>query len=113
MGKTYRMLAEAQMLRQQGVDIVIGYFEPHGRVETIAQTAGFEVIPRRTVQYAGSTFEEMDADAIVRRKPQVALVDEFAHTNVPGSEHLKRWQDVGALLDAGIDVYTTINIQHL
>jgi two-component system, OmpR family, sensor histidine kinase KdpD len=112
-GKTYRMLEEAQALRQQGVDIVIGYFEPHGRRETIAKTEGLEVIPRRTVNYGGCTFEEMDTDAILRRKPKVAVVDEFAHTNVPGSERLKRWQDVSTLLDAGIDVLTTMNIQHL
>jgi two-component system sensor histidine kinase KdpD len=112
-GKTYRMLEEAQELRRQGVDIVIGYFEPHGRLETIAKTEGFEVVPRRKVTYAGSQFEEMDTDAILLRKPQVAIVDEFAHTNVPGSERVKRWQDVHALLDAGIDVLTTMNVQHL
>jgi two-component system sensor histidine kinase KdpD len=112
-GKTYRMLQEAQALRQQGADIVIGYFEPHGRRETIAKTEGLETIPRRTVVYGGAQFEEMDTDAILRRKPRIAVVDEFAHTNVPGSERLKRWQDVQALLDAGIDVLTTMNIQHL
>jgi two-component system, OmpR family, sensor histidine kinase KdpD len=112
-GKTYRMLEEAQEMRRRGTDIVIGYFEPHGRRETIAKTEGLEVIPRRTVTYGGGKFEEMDCDAILRRKPQVAIVDEFAHTNVPGSERLKRWQDVHALLDAGIDVLTTMNIQHL
>jgi two-component system, OmpR family, sensor histidine kinase KdpD len=112
-GKTYRMLEEAQELRRQGVDIVIGYFEPHGRRETIAKTEGLEVIPRRTIAYGGSTFEEMDTAAILRRKPQVAIVDEFAHTNVPGSERVKRWEDVHVLLDAGIDVLTTMNIQHL
>ena len=112
-GKTYRMLDEAQALRQKGADVVIGYFEPHGRKETIAKIEGLEVIPRRKVSYAGTTFEEMDTDAILRRKPQVAVVDEFAHTNVPGCERLKRWQDVKALLDAGIDVLTTVNVQHL
>jgi two-component system sensor histidine kinase KdpD len=112
-GKTYRMLEEAQTARQQGVDIVIGYFEPHGRRETIAKTEGLEVIPRRTMYYGGSKFEEMDTDAILRRKPQVAIVDEFAHTNVPGCDRLKRWQEVHALLDAGIDVFTTMNVQHL
>jgi len=112
-GKTYRMLEEAQALRQQGVDIVIGYFEPHGRRETIAKTEGLEVIPRRIVNYGGSKFEEMDTDAILRRQPKVAIVDEFAHTNVPGSKRVKRWQDVHALLDAGIDVLTTMNVQHL
>jgi two-component system sensor histidine kinase KdpD len=112
-GKTYRMLEEAQLLRQKGVDVVIGYFEPHGRKETIAQTEGLEIIPRRILTYAGSQFEEMDTDAILRRKPTVAVVDEFAHTNVPGSERLKRWQDVDVLLDAGIEVLTTLNVQHL
>ena len=112
-GKTYRMLEEAQELKRQGVDIVIGYFEPHGRKETIAMTEGLEVVPRRAIQYNNAAFEEMDTDAILRRKPAVALVDEFAHTNVPGSERVKRWQDVHALLDAGIDVIATMNVQHL
>jgi two-component system sensor histidine kinase KdpD len=112
-GKTYRMLSEAQDLRRQGVDIVIGYFEPHGRKETIALTEGLETIPRRVIAYGGSNFEEMDTDAVLRRKPAVALVDEFAHTNVPGCDRVKRWQDVRILLDAGIDVLTTMNVQHL
>jgi two-component system sensor histidine kinase KdpD len=107
------MLEEAQELRQKGVDVVIGYFEPHGRQETIAKIGGLELIPRRVIPYAGSRFEEMDIDAILRRNPAAAIVDEFAHTNVPGSERLKRWQDVHALLDAGIDVLTTMNVQHL
>ncbi|HTX37824.1 MAG TPA: sensor histidine kinase KdpD [Bryobacteraceae bacterium] len=112
-GKTYRMLIEAQDLKRQGVDIVIGYFEPHGRKETIALTEGLETIPRRMVLYNGARFEEMDTDAILRRHPAVAVVDEFAHTNVPGSPRLKRWQDVQVLLDASIDVLTTVNVQHL
>jgi two-component system, OmpR family, sensor histidine kinase KdpD len=112
-GKTYRMLEEAQCLRQKGVDVVIGYFEPHGRKETIAKTEGIETVPRRKVAYANTTFEEMDTDAILHRRPQVALVDEFAHTNAPGSERAKRWLDVDALRDAGIDVLTTLNVQHL
>jgi two-component system sensor histidine kinase KdpD len=112
-GKTYRMLDEAQALKRGGVDVVIGYFEPHGRKETIDKTEGLEIIPRRVLTYAGSEFEEMDTDAILRRHPAVALVDEFAHTNVPGSERVKRWQDVQVLLDAGIDVLTTMNVQHL
>jgi two-component system sensor histidine kinase KdpD len=112
-GKTYRMLDEAQALCQKGVDVVIGYFEPHGRKETIAKTEGMEIVPRRKVAYAHTAFEEMDTDAILRRKPQVVIVDEFAHTNVPGAERLKRWEDVDALLDAGIDVLTTLNVQHL
>jgi two-component system, OmpR family, sensor histidine kinase KdpD len=112
-GKTYRMLVEAQELKRQGVDIVIGYFEPHGRRETMALVDGMEIIPRRILSYAGSDFEEMDTEAILRRKPAVAVVDEFAHTNVPGCERVKRWQDVRVLLDAGIDVLTTMNVQHL
>lgn len=112
-GKTYRMLEEAQELRQKGVDIVIGYFEPHGRKETIAKTEGLEVVPRRILIYNGSPFEEMDTGAVLRRKPAVALVDEFAHTNVPGAERVKRWQDVQAIQEAGIDVLTTMNVQHL
>ena len=112
-GKTYRMLLEAQALKEKGVDIVIAYFEPHGRTETIALTDVFETVPRRTIAYAGSQFEEMDLAAVLRRHPQVAVVDEFAHTNVPGSGNVKRWQDAGALLDAGIDVLTTMNVQHL
>jgi len=112
-GKTYRMLEEAQEMRRNGADLVIGYFEPHGRQETIAKTEGLEIVPRRVMAYSGTTFEEMDTDAVLRRKPQVAVVDEFAHTNVPGSERLKRWQDVYVLLEAGIDVLTTMNVQHL
>jgi two-component system sensor histidine kinase KdpD len=112
-GKTYRMLEEAQEMRQKGVDIVIAYFEPHGRKETIAKTEGFEMVPRRVLEYAGSQFEEMDTEAVLRRKPAVAVVDEFAHTNVPGCERVKRWQDVDVILNAGIDVLTTMNVQHL
>jgi len=112
-GKTYRMLEEAQALKGEGVDLVVGYFEPHGRQETIAKIEGLEIIPRRALTYAGSQFQEMDTEAILRRKPAVALVDEFAHTNVPGSERVKRWQDVKALQEAGIDVITTMNVQHL
>jgi two-component system sensor histidine kinase KdpD len=112
-GKTFRMLEEAQAMRQQGVDIVIGYFEPHGRKETIAKTEGLESVPRKIIEYAGTQFEEMDTEAILRRKPECAIVDEFAHTNVPGSERAKRWQDVMVLQEAGIDVLTTMNVQHL
>ncbi|MFN7995985.1 MAG: histidine kinase [Bryobacteraceae bacterium] len=112
-GKTYQMLDEAQELRRKGVDIVIGYFEPHGRQDTIAKTQSLEAIARRKVEYRGAVFEEMDTGAILRRKPAICLVDEFAHTNVPGSERLKRWEDVQVLLDAGIDVFTTVNVQHL
>jgi len=112
-GKTYQMLEEAQEAKRHGIDVVIGYFEPHGRKDTIAKTEGLEVIPRRKIDYRGGLFEEMDTDAIVRRRPQLCVVDEFPHTNVPGSERLKRWQDVQVLLDSGIDVLTTMNIQHL
>src|SRR5215471_3568357 len=112
-GKTYKMLEEAQQLRASGVDVVAGYFEPHGRQETIAKTEGLEIIPRQSIEYRGSVFEEMDTNAILTRRPRVCLVDEFPHTNVPGSEHLKRWEDVELLLAAGIDVLTTMNIQHL
>src|SRR5258705_1363120 len=112
-GKTYTMLEEAQELKAAGRDVVIGYFEPHGRQETIAKTEGLELIPRKTVDYRGSIFEEMDTDAILARRPEVCLVDEFPHTNVPASDRAKRWEDVRALLDAGIDVLTTMNIQHL
>jgi two-component system sensor histidine kinase KdpD len=112
-GKTYQMLDEAQELRRKGVDVVVGYFEPHGRQDTIAKTAGLEFIPRKKIEYRGTVFEEMDVDAIVQRHPTVCLVDEFAHTNVPGSPRLKRWEDVQVLLQAGIDVFTTLNVQHL
>src|SRR5260370_3504203 len=112
-GKTYRMLDEAQTLRAQGVDVVVAYFETHRRKETIAKADGLEFVPRRVLSYAGSQFEEMDTEAVLRRKPAVAVVDEFAHSNVPGSKNAKRWQDVHELLDAGIDVLTNMNVQHL
>ena len=112
-GKTYKMLEEAQELKAAGVDIVIGYFEPHGRQDTIAKIEGLEIVPRQKVQYRDSLFEEMDTGAILARHPQVCVVDEFPHTNVPGSERAKRWEDVEVLLADGIDVLTTMNIQHL
>jgi two-component system sensor histidine kinase KdpD len=112
-GKTYRMLEEAQDLKKRGVDIVVGYFESHGRKDTIAKTEGLELISRKRMEYRGSTFEEMDTEAILKRAPAVCAVDEFPHTNVPGSERTKRWEDVMTLLDAGIDVVTTMNLQHL
>jgi two-component system sensor histidine kinase KdpD len=112
-GKTYKMLEEAQELRTKGIDVVIGYFEPHGRADTIAKTEGLETVPRRKVDYRGAEFEEMDTDAILARHPQVALVDEFPHTNVPGSERAKRWEDVQVLLESGMEVLTTMNVQHL
>ena len=112
-GKTYKMLEEAQELKAQGIDVVIGYFESHGRADTIARAEGIEIVPRKRIDYRGSQFEEMDTDAIVARHPRVCVVDEFPHTNVPGSDRAKRWEDVEVLLDAGIDVLTTMNIQHL
>lgn len=112
-GKTYKMLEEAQALKSQGVDIVIGYFEPHARQDTIAKTEGLEILPRKKIDYRGSIFEEMDTNAILTRHPRVCVVDEYPHTNVPGSDRVKRWEDVERMLDAGIDVMTTMNIQHL
>jgi two-component system sensor histidine kinase KdpD len=112
-GKTFKMLEEGQQLARSGRDVVIGYFEPHGRKDTIAKTEGLETIPRRVLEYRGRTFEEMDAEAIVARRPEICLVDEFPHTNVPGSTRAKRWEDVMVLLQSGIDVITTMNIQHL
>src|SRR5580700_9965509 len=93
-GKTYQTLEEAQLLKKDGIDVVIGYFEPHGRKDTIAKTEGLETVPRRILEHRGTRFEEMDTPAIIRRHPTVCVVDEFAHTNVPGVEHLKRWEDV-------------------
>ncbi|MBV8845490.1 MAG: histidine kinase [Bryobacterales bacterium] len=112
-GKTYSMLEEGHVLKAQGVDVVIGYFEPHGRKDTIAKSEGLEIVPRKEVDYRGSVFEEMDTAAIVARHPQVCLVDEFPHTNIPGCNREKRWQDVQVLLEEGVDVLTTMNIQHL
>jgi two-component system sensor histidine kinase KdpD len=112
-GKTYKMLEEAQERKSAGVDVVVGYFEPHNRKETIAKTEGLELIPRKKVDYRGSLFEEMDTDAVLARRPQLCVVDEFPHTNIPGSDRAKRWEDVQVLLDNGIHVLTTMNIQHL
>src|SRR6185369_13678241 len=112
-GKTYQMLEEAQDLKAKGIDVVIGYFEPHNRQETMARAEGLELVPRKKVAYRDAVFEEMDTEAVLARRPQVAVVDEFPHTNVPGSERAKRWEDVQVLLDAGISVLTTMNIQHL
>jgi len=112
-GKTYQMLTDAHELVKRGVDVVIGYLEPHGRKDTIAQAQGLELIPRCKLEYRGSVFEEMNMQAILDRHPEVCVVDELAHTNVPGCSHLKRWESVLELLEAGIDVMTTINIQHL
>ncbi|MDE3052706.1 MAG: universal stress protein [Gemmatimonadota bacterium] len=112
-GKTYRMLGEARELRARDVDVVIGFVETHGREETSAQVGDLEVIPRRTIEYRGVALEEMDPDAIVARDPEVTIVDELAHTNVPGSARAKRWEDVIWLLDHGISVISAVNVQHL
>jgi two-component system, OmpR family, sensor histidine kinase KdpD len=112
-GKTVRMLQEGHRLRAEGRDVVVGYFEPHGRLYTTEQLGNLEVITTRAVEYRGVTLREMDVDATLARKPEVALVDELAHTNAPGSPRRKRWEDVEVLLDAGIHVITTVNVQHI
>ena len=112
-GKTYEMLQEAHALRARGLDVVVGFVETYGRRDTDAQLKNLEVIPRRKIEYRGVTMEEMDVDAIIRRAPQVCVVDELAHSNVPGSGHAKRYEDVLQILDAGIHVMTAVNIQHL
>ncbi|QBD77861.1 sensor histidine kinase KdpD [Ktedonosporobacter rubrisoli] len=112
-GKTYAMLNEGHRRKERGRDVVVGYVETHARPQTMAQLRDLEVIPRKQVIYRGVTFEEMDTEAILARHPQVVLVDELAHTNVPGSRHIKRYQDVEELLAAGINIVTTLNIQHL
>jgi len=112
-GKTYAMLAEGQRRRARGTDVAAGLIETHGRRLTAAMAEGLEIVPRRTINYRGATFTEMDLGAVLARHPQIALVDELAHTNVPGGRNAKRWQDVDELLEAGIDVITTLNIQHL
>lgn len=112
-GKTYAMLREAHRLRDEGRDVVIGFVETHGRAETAAQVADLEVIPRRTIDYRGVRIEEMDTEAILARRPAIAIVDELAHTNAPGSPREKRWQDVELLRDAGIDIIAALNVQHI
>ncbi len=111
-GKTYQMLEDALLLKKQGVDVAVGLVETHGRAETAERIGDLEVIPRRKLSYKGKELEEMDLPAILARKPEVVLVDELAHTNVPGAENVKRYQDVEDLLDAGISVITAVNIQH-
>ena len=111
-GKTFKMLEEGQRRRQRGTDVVIGYVETHDRPRTAALVEGLEVVSRAKISYRGSVFEEMDLDAVLARRPAVVLVDELAHTNVPGSHNPKRWQDVEAILSAGIEVITTVNVQH-
>ncbi len=112
-GKTWRMLDEGRRLRAGGEDVVVGYVEVHGRAETAAQLGDLEIVPRRRIDYLGKSLEEMDLDAVIARRPDIALVDELAHTNVPGSRNPKRWMDIEELRAAGIDVITTINIQHI
>ncbi|MFI7418614.1 ATP-binding protein [Nonomuraea sp. NPDC049684] len=112
-GKTYAMLGEGRRARERGRDVVVGLVETHGRPRTAELLEGLEIIPRRTVVHRGATFTELDVDAVIARRPKVALIDELAHTNVPGSKNVKRWQDVDEILDAGIDVISTVNIQHL
>ncbi len=112
-GKTFRMLQEGRLALAEGRDVVIGYLEPHDRADTIAQAQGLEVVPRRRVTYRETSLDEMDVEGIVKRLPDLALIDELAHTNAPGSEHAKRHEDVDEILDSGIDVYSTVNVQHL
>lgn len=112
-GKTYSMLYSAQKLKEQNVDVVVGYAETHGRQETIALLNGLEILPIKFVEYKGTQLKEFDVDAALKRKPALILVDELAHTNAPGSRHIKRWQDVQELLEAGIDVFSTLNVQHV
>src|SRR4029077_18846647 len=112
-GKTYAMLTAARAQRLQGVDVVIGIIETHGRAETAALLEGLDVVPLRALLHRERTLQEFDLDAALARHPALILVDELAHSNVPGSRHAKRWQDIHELLDSGIDVYTTVNVQHI
>src|SRR4030088_980309 len=112
-GKTYEMLQSAHAKRKSGIDVVVGVVETHGRAETQALLEGLEVVPRRKFEYRDQALEEMDLDALIARRPKIALVDELAHTNAPGSRHPKRYLDVEELLNRGIDVYTAVNIQHI
>jgi two-component system sensor histidine kinase KdpD len=112
-GKTYRMLQDGRAESESGRDTVVGYLEPHGRAETVAQAEGLEIVPRRELVYRGRTFEEMDLVAILARAPELCLIDELAHSNAPGAEHEKRYEDVQDILAAGIDVFSTVNVQHL
>ena len=112
-GKTYQMLEDAHELRRQGLDVVIAFIEPHGRADTLARIGDLEQVPLREIEYRGVTLKEIDVAAVIARHPQIAVVDELAHTNAPGSDHEKRYEDVLALLDAGIGVITAVNIQHI
>jgi two-component system sensor histidine kinase KdpD len=112
-GKTFRMLQEGRAEAENGRDVVIGYLEPHGRAETLAQAEGLEIVPRRHLDYRGTPLEEMDLPAVLKRAPELCLIDELAHTNAPGVEHEKRYEDVRDVMEAGIDVFSTVNVQHL
>jgi two-component system sensor histidine kinase KdpD len=112
-GKTYQMLQEGHRLKNEGIDVVIGLLETHGRADIARLAEGLEVVPRRTQEYHGIAIEEMNAEAIIARKPQLALIDELAHTNIPGSRNAKRYEDVQDILAAGIHVISTLNVQHL
>lgn len=112
-GKTFQMLEDAHAAAKRGVDLVVAYFEPHARRDTISQVEGLDVVPHHKLDYRGRTFEEMDTDTVLQRRPRIALVDELAHTNIPGSQRAKRWEDVQVLLDAEIEVWTTMNVQHI
>jgi two-component system sensor histidine kinase KdpD len=112
-GKTFQMLADGRAAAERGVDVVVAYFQPHARPDTIEQAQSLEMVSHRKIEYRGKTFEEMDTEAALRRRPRIALVDELAHTNIPGSVRTKRWEDVEVLLDAGIEVWTTMNVQHI
>jgi two-component system sensor histidine kinase KdpD len=112
-GKTYRMINEAHDLRSRDTDVVIGFVETHNRVDTEAQLRDMEIVPRLRIEYRGVVLEEMDVDAVIARRPQVAVVDELAHSNVPGARHRKRWEDVMQLLDEGINVISAVNVQHV
>src|SRR5512147_2021155 len=112
-GKTYRMLQVARDLVAEGVDVVVGAVETHGRYDTAGLALGLEVLPRRSLPHRGRVLEEFDLDAALARRPRILLLDELAHTNAPGSRHAKRWLDVLELLEAGVEVYTTLNVQHV
>src|SRR5579872_5064858 len=112
-GKTFEMLSQGARRRAEGADVVVGVVETHGRKDTEALTVGLDILPRKPIEYRGRTLMEFDLDAALARRPELLLVDEFAHSNAPGSRHPKRWQDVAELIEAGISVWTTLNVQHL
>lgn len=112
-GKTYVMMRDSRLERRRGVDVVVAYWESHGRPATVAEVGDLELVPTRVIEYRGASFAELDVDAVLKRRPELAMVDELAHSNVSGSRHDKRWQDVEELLEAGIDVYTTLNVANI